>query len=862
MNPGGAFDSLVSRDSFECETQPVVEPLEAVRQQDLVCRLQMPVLSEYYVPNNRGWFAMFDSKRPDSGMFGVLGLYGAHWEQAADNLVEIYGKSGATQWRAPLAGGKRHWLLYAGPTETDFAPDRRFVFHRLHAEFNALRLDEHLDLTGDISADEVCWAEPGLFEGDDHVGAARKRIAALPCLAKALDESQSGLNSINGIHRDILKLAVDPSERQARIVYDAMSARFDRWVRGFQGFRTAENDYAKNVIGFSRLLRGLLIAYELLRKGEYLEAAEIGRLTSYFGFAARRILDEGRWPHSRTYLHPDHPDSVRGIYAYGGEHNPDRLVWTNSLPNFQSDPMCALAHLSCVFRDHTLARDWRAKALDDIDRQLDAYAGKSGAWVESANYALYSFSYFMITFRLLKNRWGINYFQDKRVRRLAAWLCRFFGPYDKRFGVHTWPGVGNVVVPALGGAYLLAYASELDDDDPLRDDCMAIYQLQEAHIRLGEHYGAVLAAMAPIPDGLYSLTARQSENMDEVGVSLRHDHLSRNESYLFQKIGFAKDHYEGDETSFNWYAKGTPFLMDYGTYTSDVAVFAAHNLVEIPDADELRRGYLAERFFSPSMDFTHCETPVTQKLLYGRPRSFAEIDRAAIDREKTPYYYIGDDNPVGPKLWKVRLLVFVKPDYVVLFDRVHGMTPHRYNLHFTGGTIVRDGATLRGTGRFDLDLLAYVQHPKAFQTEIGELVPNTPAGREPDAEMAKHRQSYVRVYNETDNVYRTLLFAKDRVSDVRVSSIGRAGMKVETDGFTDYVFVSDERLDETEDEVRFVGRVGWIRRSVSGLIEAAGPDCDMISAFGTAIKGRGPWVLSPGGDLRIDGTPRTVRVVR
>ena len=64
---------------------------------------------------------------------------------------------------------------------------------------------------------------------------------------------------------------------------------------------------------------------------------------------------------------------------------------------------------------------------------------------------------------------------------------------------------------------------------------------------------------------------------------MRHDHLSEKESYLFQKVGFAKDHYEQDETAFNWYAKGTPLCMDYGTYTGDASVGAVHNLVDIPD---------------------------------------------------------------------------------------------------------------------------------------------------------------------------------------------------------------------------------------------------------------------------------------
>ena len=222
---------------------------------------------------------------------------------------------------------------------------------------------------------------------------------------------------------------------------------------------------------------------------------------------------------------------------------------------------------------------------------------------------------------------------------------------------------------------MLCYAAELAESDPLRADCLAVWQRLESNHLPGEHYPVVMAAMAGLenPQAEIRISKLSSEVMDEVGVAMRDRHTEPGESYLFQKIGFAKDHYEADETAFNWYAKGTPFTMDYGTYTGDVAVGGAHNVVEITDEDSLRRGYLARHLFTPAVDYTHCEVPVTLKLLWGRVRSFAEVENkdGKIDRTKTPYFYIGDKNPVGPKCWKVRLLMFVKPDYVVLFDRVY-----------------------------------------------------------------------------------------------------------------------------------------------------------------------------------------------
>ena len=373
LNPAGLFDRILSREYFENELQPAIEPLGAEHPRDVLCRLQMPVLTEYFIPNNRGWFAFFNDADAARGMLGLLGLYGGKWTRAAENIMEVLDRQGKALLHASLNGGNRYWMLYAGPLETTHAPEQRLIFHRLHAEWNALRLDEHLDLTGQDIYDSACWDQPGFF-GRHYREKARDNAAALPPLQRYLaewtEETLSSPDSYNPSALLLHTLLLPKPELQRRL-FAAIEERFAKWVRQFQGYRTGENDYAKNVIGFTRTLRGLLIAYELLRKDEALSAQEIGRFNAYFAFAARRILDEGRWPHSHTWQHPDHPDSTRDIYLYGGEHRPDRLVWTNCLPNFQSDPLAALLHLSAVIPEHPDADAWRTFALDDIDRQLD-----------------------------------------------------------------------------------------------------------------------------------------------------------------------------------------------------------------------------------------------------------------------------------------------------------------------------------------------------------------------------------------------------------------------------------------------------------------------------------------------------------
>jgi hypothetical protein len=168
---------------------------------------------------------------------------------------------------------------------------------------------------------------------------------------------------------------------------------------------------------------------------------------------------------------------------------------------------------------------------------------------------------------------------------------------------------------------------------------------------------------------------------------------------------------------------------------------------------------------------------------------------------------------------------------------------------------------LQADGRFDLDLLTFVQHPQQFELEIGETIPKYEPHGDLEAKFA-HRQGWFQVYNQTDGIYRTLLFAKERGRDVQLEAIGAAGIKVTTPEYTDYLFLHNDPVDERQDDVRFIGRVGWIRREAGGALRAFVQDGDMIAAFGHEFIGRGPWGynLDGTGQMQAEGTPRGVQV--
>ena len=196
---------------------------------------------------------------------------------------------------------------------------------------------------------------------------------------------------------------------------DRLLRRFEHWVRQFQGHRTGINDYQKTVIGLPRMLRTFAIEYESLRKSDFLTDDEVRRLDAYFVFAARRLYRRGRLAALQVHTPPADTRSPRAdCTIIPASTFRTGCTGPTTCPTFNptSSARWSRSH-ACSPSTPTPA--WLRKGLDDIEAQLNAYCGKSGAWEESIVYALFTFAYFIITFRTLKNRMGIDYFQHARA---------------------------------------------------------------------------------------------------------------------------------------------------------------------------------------------------------------------------------------------------------------------------------------------------------------------------------------------------------------------------------------------------------------------------------------------------------------
>jgi len=843
-----APSSLATHKGFDFEGEGPVEwspfPV-APNEEDSLLRIQMPPIGEYVIPGNVGWFAMAGEDRAAAP--GVMGLYGARWKSSCESLLHLFHRKGEVSLEGTLAQGERHWMLFRFRDEPE--ADGRMQVHRLIGEWNACPLAAHLDL----GEPESLLRRGPFFYPEEAQTVGRESLRRNPALQAFLETDPPNPQGRQARNRMRIAALLEDDQTAMDSLREMIFWRFRLWVAQFQGHRRGLHDYEKNVIGFSRFLRGILLDIELLDQKGAWSAREKALLSNYLLFAGRRITDEGRWPHSRTWLHPLHPESTRRFYTYENEQVPDKLIWTNSLPNFQSDPMCALLHLSAILEETPEVLRWRSKGMEELERQFEGFCSRSGAWEESILYTIYTVSYFVITFRVAKRALGVDYFQDERFIRLLRTLVSLAAtPLDPRFGVYSFPAMGNVRLPQGGGELLLACAAELPREHPLRPALVATGQRLSGDLYPNDYGPLIALTLPPFAPDEGCQPPLSSEVMEDLGVLMRGEGRDcRN--LVIQKIGLFKDHYEGDETTVQWYAHGAPLIMDYGTYTGDVSRPNAHSILEVADQDDLRRGYLAKAHFSPGVDFTRCEVPVLQRFLYGEERSFAQIDH---ETRRTRHFYIGDHEPQGPLLWKTRQLWYVKPDYLVVRDELHGNAPHRLNWHVTAHSLEVCGNQVKAHGRFGVDLHAWIFSPGELRIETGELIPEPE--RLGEGEANPHRQKFFRTYS-TRPVYLSLLFAGNAPAQVREPVPGC--IEIVTERYRDFIVTGTEYQTIECEGFRFMGRCGWLRYHQGQGISCAVMDGSAIGTDETLWSGEGPWQWQSGSAQAelLGGPPRVVR---
>ncbi len=820
-----------------------------------VREVQMPAIGAYYVPHLVGHIGVFNARARRKGLVGIVGLDGEVWESAIHNRMRLATRTDPDLvLELPAKAGRRRWML----TVTDVAPavttgageQSALLARKIHHGETRLRdvLAMDLDPAGRAGAEPI-------FFTDKRVAHARKRLTRVPAFRERLRANDKGELTdpafaylLTG-KRAFAEQTRDRMRQGMRMVLD--------WI--LHGGGVAET----GCLRLARPTRGWTAMLDLIRREPGIldndTGVEIGRLLLFF---AQKMAAGGMWPQDRVALHYDHPESQKPLYSYPGDRLPDRLYWSNCLPNFQSDWLIALASIGLCFPGHPDARAWVDRCVEDLDAQLDNFVFETGAWIESQVYALATLSYFLPFFIMLKRQGIRDYWADERVLRWLAWHTRMLTPPDPRIGGRrTQAPIGNAILPD-GQSAVFNWAAQFVPDRTLANDLATIWHLAGEPVSAGNMgWGG---GHTRVHDALFDpdlkskrLPARHSRIEPGFGAVLRHDEGRDEETFLTFKNGLVFSHYEGDELSFHWHARGVPLCSDYGVYQAPSAQWNAHNVVEVPRSDHITRGFLSDHELDGSADYLVGDHPKLIRFMEDHPEGLQPIPSdPKAPRFRNKYNYLDHEAPLGPKIWSRRTLLFVKPHYLVLLDDVDGETPTRFNLHCVADRVRVAGRRIDFSGRFGVNLSAFVIAPDAFSTETGRHAP--------ERGDVDHSQRFVRILSQSANHYHTVLYPWREGETVSCEPLAdRIGVAVTSPSGRDRVWLA--RTPETCEgpDYAFVGRAGFVRetgtRIALHLLRGR-----HLAAAGLTIEGSGPVHVEPKSRnrllVRTNGPARRVRI--
>jgi hypothetical protein len=443
-----------------------------------------------------------------------------------------------------------------------------------------------------------------------------------------------------------------------------------------------------------------------------------------------------------------------------------------------------LAFVSFLYPNHPLAHEWRKAALDEINQELDNWAGPSGGWLEAPHYATVSLDHIAAVGFAMQNMKLEGPLHHQGLKNAVDWLAKISSPPDPRFGNRRcFAPLGNTYIFETSG--LFGYMAKVwRERDPKYANAMRWIWKEHGypmHPGIGGAY--------PTSDGLREIMVDTtplagppdwgSEHFAGSGAIMRSGFPTDRETQLYLIQGRLHEHYDRDEGSFHLWGKGRPLSLDWGYHGCDEA--AHHNRVDLGGA-----GRIEPFVTQPAADYLH--------------NIQTHWDRQMV--------FVKDADPLGP-------------NYFVVLDSVAANAPRAgawWLWLCTPEEPSLDGATVRMKGSDDVDmdvwfapsaaplLAAQKGGARGIKTEELTLTIHS-GGPKPPTQ---------RGLTLSIGASASLLWAMyPRLNTKRPPTIaalaGDKGVKVESVAGTDYVFLALEPFEFKEGGISFKGKAGVIQ---------------------------------------------------
>jgi hypothetical protein len=809
----------------------------------VVCKMRP--WSFWWLPDLAEWAGFY--RKGHDPFVGVLLLRPSRWSpEGASGFnrteVPVTARSGGgLDLTFPLAAGKvqlaagrvedrplhREWALTAGSVSEHVVSDgsKAKLRHQL-IKYGEFPLDETKDYGFDYASPQSGPAAPRLFFDPDLVARARRLAITDPDVKAEVRRGIQAIEDCGGLAATLDREGPDAFYNRYRFhqlqfalpkaYLGASDPQYGRFmaaaVKGLAGtvvdtFLKAPARPALGAYGpwFSETITRLVLNYDLIAGTGLLTAEEEIGLRPILVFAAHVLA------------HPDYWNVARGL--------------NSANPNMTSAIILPKGLLGLALRGHPEGDIWLRDAEAELAEELADWVSPGGAWVESPAYQVSSFDGMFLFAQALRNVTGRDAFVNPRFKETLEYFGFLLTPPDGRFPPQKKAGaLSPMVLPSVGHGFAGTItpfngwmAAATTHTDPSYSARQQFFWERQGHPyeTANRATGMVLAVTDPtLPT---SPPAETSRAFPDFGSVMRSSWTDSNASYLVHRTGPNGHHYDDDQGSFVYYAKGAPLCLDWGNYYQPL----------------LR----SESFYHNRVSFDKRDSPA----------HFGTVGKLVALRSlpKTLDYSQGETAGGGGQRAFRHILLIKSPaalgaNYVVVRDLTREAVPGQsfyWNLWCLSRSVEIGKSLVHFPGQLGVDLDVHVVSPVAPRIEQDHWGWKQTISLWGDF---AEEQFGMRIAKDgsAEDFFVVLHPRAAEQRRARVDKLaGGTGMRIAHEEGTDYILFSPDTQARVErDDAQLRGEIAFARRYTSGEIRLAvvqGADAS-ASLGGITLTSDGP----------------------
>jgi hypothetical protein len=639
-----------------------------------------PVYPIWFEEENTLWLQPFYCWNDDIGTLwggyaqdgeyvGIVPTHASKWERPIYNRIQVVAAPGPSlRARFPLDQGTRSWMMTIQlASEVEAEKGKGEVFLRsLLVRLADLPLQKVLGMQLTWKGDDEI-SHPHLLCSSADVEPLRRKLRTDSDFAAVMqpDRHQNHYASVYLATGD-----KDAAAKARKRLLEFLQTSLDGF---FQGGYSGSGVVA---ISFHRPLRTNAIDYDLIADSAVMTDEDRIFCRSAFSFIAHVMVDRDYWP------------TLEQGFSRGNI-------------NFNSDMYTALAAVAGLSNHHPKQPEWMQYVVDEMEDEFrrQVYPGK-GVWSESPTYHLHSIHYLLIAAAILQKNGYQDFSKNPNLRATIDYSFKIQTPFDIRAGYHMMPTVGDTAgsFAEQGLQTIYAWMASLAKDDPeFASRMMYAWQRAGRSVSCGP-WACSLFLVDPDIEPKRPDPPLASEHLPGYGAVLRNRWDADEETYLLFKMGYVSQHFDADEGSFHWYARGVPLSMDWGCmYQPSITQPWMHSSVAFGGRRTWNQGEVKQFVSLEGADLlegvlTTTDVQTVDDMPGTPPEKSVE---KKIERQVTLVH------------WERRLVLVRGPDYVVLrddFDDPTGENDTLWSLPVMAESLSIEKDRARFTGQFGVDL--------------------------------------------------------------------------------------------------------------------------------------------------------------